>query len=63
MPDDEEEGIITGLFLFTIYYRKLKPHIRRKKCVITNTAIVKIALAILVDAQRKINANVNNYGD
>ena len=38
-------------------------HSEIKKCVETNIAIVKIAPVILVHAQQKINANVNNYGE
>jgi len=38
-------------------------HSEIKKCVTTNIAIVKIALATLVNAQIKVLADVNNLGD
>jgi phage terminase small subunit len=50
-------------FFISYILQKIKTYIRRKKCVTTNIAIVKIAPVIHVDAQQKINANVNNYGD
>ena len=54
----------TGGLLFSLYITESKNlHSEIKKCVITNIAIVKIAPVIHVDAQQKINANVNNYGD
>ena len=49
-----------GLFLFYYILQKEKPHIRRKKCVITNIAKMKIVVVIHVHAQKN-NVAVNNY--
>jgi len=51
-----------GLFC-SLYIIEIKNLHSEKKCVTTNIAIVKIAPVIHVDAQQKINANVNNYGE